>query len=103
MKEGNYMSKAYFNVNPFTNPDEFIILRAARKQFIINQLESCTALTASTHDNMTFIFHPCTKVKGYQLSYFYKESPVSDIARATIPEIAEELVDCEYNVLEAMN
>jgi len=97
------MSKAYFDIDPFESPDEFFILRAARKQFIIDQLESCTALTASTHDEMTFIFHPCTKFKGFQLSYFYKNSPVSDIARTTIPELAEELIDCEYKVMEVMN
>jgi len=51
----------------------------------------------------TFIFHPSSKIKGFQLSYFYKDAPVSDIARATIPEIAEELIDSDYKILEVMN
>jgi len=96
-------SQAYFNSNPFTDMENYKSLRAERELFLINQLSTYSAFQASTHNDMTFIFHKSTKIKGYQLSYFYKEKPVSDIQRATIEEISHELINCDYKIMEVVN
>jgi len=97
------MSK-WLTVNPFKNPEEFFILRKERKQYIINQLSSHKAFEAETQNNQTFIFHPSSKKPNYfQLTYFYKGEPCSDIQRKTLEEIAEELIHSDFKILEVIH
>ena len=97
------MSK-WLTVNPFKNPEEFRKLRSERKQYIITQLAANTAFEAETQNNQTFIFHPSSKNLNYfQLTYFYKGEPCSDIQRATLEEIAEELIHSDFKILEVVN
>ena len=92
----------WLTINPFKNPEEFRKLRSERKQYIIAQLAANTAFEAKTQNGQTFIFHPSSK-NYFQLTYFYKGEPCSDIQRATLEEIAEELIHLDFEILEVIS
>lgn len=56
-------------------------------------LKSCVTFkfSQSSNRNSFFIYHPCTKKSGYQVSFFYNDAPVSDIFEETMPELKKAL------------
>lgn len=104
----------YFNKN---NINDNIIKKAVKielinieeeekrkNQLIDILLKSCRAFKFSQSDNRKnfMIYHKCSKQKGFQISFFYKSEPISDIFRDNITEIKDEIMQYinKYDYLE---
>lgn len=48
-------------------------------------------MSQSNNKENFIIYHPCTKEKGFQISFFRNNQPISDIMRKSIIEIKKEL------------
>jgi len=104
----------YFNDNNITDTDtkkhiklELLEIEKEelQKELLLDTLlKSCKAFKFSQKDNKNnfLIYHHCTKEKGFQISFFYKNMPISDIIRSTITDIKKELKMYinSYDVLE---
>ena len=104
----------YFNKNSITditiqNAIKLEVLEIEEEEKRMNQLIDkllqCTrAFKFSQSDNRKnfFIYSPCAKKKGFQLTFFYKSEPISDIFKDSITEIKDEIMQYinKYDYLE---
>lgn len=77
-----------------------------QKKQLVDKLLQCMRafkLIESDNKNNYMIYSPCSKQKGYQLTFFYDNEPTSDIIRETIPAIKDEILNYinRYNQLDS--
>lgn len=104
----------YFNKNNITdvNMQKLIKLELLeiekeeeQKNQLIDKLLQCMRafkFIESNNKNNYMVYSPCSKQKGYQLTFFYKGEPSSDIFRDSIPLIKDEIMHYinRYNQLD---
>lgn len=104
-----YFNKHNINDNIVKNAIKLELLEIEEEEKNINQLIDkllqCTrAFKFSQSDNRKnfMIYHPCSKQKGYQLTFFHNSEPISDIFRDDITEIKDEIIQYinKYDYLE---
>jgi len=76
-----------------------------QKNQLIDKLLQCMRafkFIESGNKNNYMIYSPCSKQKGYQLTFFHNNEPYSDIYRESIPSIKDEIMSYinRYNQLD---
>lgn len=104
-----YFNKHNINDNIVKNAIKLEVLEIEEEEKkidqLIDKLLQCTrAFKFSQSDNRKnfMIYHPCSKQKGFQISFFYNSEPISDIFRDNITEIKDEIMQYinKYDNLE---
>lgn len=104
----------YFTRNNITDADiqksiqlEVMNIKKEEEQtekLIDKLLKSCKAFKfiESNNKNNYMIYSKSIKENGFQLTFFYKDEPISDIIRHSIPEIKEEIISYinRYNQID---